>query len=757
MSIRSQLLLTMGLVAVLPTGAFLHVTQSELEREVHRVLDRELQAAADQAGERVSAFLSSTFDEVSALARLPSMAMALQGAGLDEESEREVADLLAVLHGRSPAITLAVGIVSSSGRVQVDGVRAAEGRYEGATRYFAAAAATGLPWLGVESLDSTPRALVCAAPIHAADGAVLGTFRVAIAAQVLEQLMPAANDSNTTARHDFAAFDAGHALFAQVGKRVPDGEWGKTTDDHFDRSGESAFSLARSRAGDSFATVGRAHANCLPRFDWHVVAWQPESDYAAGAAASARSRWVLTLLLVVLMAIAAWMASRWVAIPLQRLAAAADQVGAGALDAKIPEGNGEVGVLGHGIAVMRDRLLATMRQAQSSAAAAEAASAAKSQFLANMSHELRTPLTAILGYSELATQPETSAEQAGRYAATIHRNAQHLLGLVNEVLDMAKIEAGTVEILPVDFDPIQLCREAIELVQGRAEAKGLRLVAKFDALPGCLRADSRRIKQILINLLGNAIKFTDSGYIHLCVSVAGSPARLSFAVTDTGPGIEPDVAEKLFEPFTQADASAARRNEGTGLGLAISRRLARRMGGDLTLTSTLGEGSTFTLTTPAEAPRESVLAQPAPASPPPRLRGRVLLVEDGADNRRLLGHILKKAGLQVVTANDGLRGVAMCCVDEDPDAALLDPVPFDLVFMDMQMPVMDGLTATRELRLHGFKRPIIALTANVFPEDRERCVEAGCSHFAGKPIDRAGLYAVLAEALAAERPLRSGN
>ncbi|MFM1873350.1 MAG: hypothetical protein RL398_2772 [Planctomycetota bacterium] len=749
MSIRSQLLLTIGLVAVLPTGAFLHVSQSELEQEVHRVLDRELQAVADRNRERVEAFLTDALDEVRSLAELPSMARALSGSGIDETSMREVSELLAVLRKRAPSKTFAAGLVAWNGDVLLDADPLLAGRNESDRSYLSETLQSNAAWLGFDRGLTTQPALVCAAPVVAPEGTNLGVFRIAVAADSLGDLLWVGDHPATDSRHDLALFDRDHRLVAHAGTRMAEGEWSRATGELLDAAGEQAFELRRSRPHDSADTLGRAHSNGIPKFDWHVVAWQPEADYTASAAASARQRWLSTLVLVVLMGAAAWLSSRWVAVPLQRIAAAAARVGRGDLDAEIPEGKGEVGMLGHAIGEMRNRLTATMRQAQASADAAQTASAAKSQFLANMSHELRTPLAAILGYAELGSDEAVPAGQLRRHAATIHRNAQHLLGLVNEVLDMAKIESGTVELLPVDFDPLQVCREALELVQGRADSKGLRLVAKFDSLPGCLRADSRRIKQILINLLGNAIKFTESGYVQLCVGVAGSPARLTFEVTDTGPGIEPSVAVRLFEPFAQADASAARRNEGTGLGLAISRRLARRMGGDLVLRSMPGAGSTFTLTIPAEAPSESVLAQPATSTPHARLQGRILLVEDGADNRRLLTHILHKVGLEVVTANDGLRGVAMCCIDENPAAPLLEPPPFDLVLMDMQMPVMDGVTATKKLRDKGMRTPIVALTAHAMQEAKAACLEAGCDAWETKPIAGRKLIDVCAKWLSA--------
>ena len=387
---------------------------------------------------------------------------------------------------------------------------------------------------------------------------------------------------------------------------------------------------------------------------------------------------------------------------------------------------------------------------------AEVAARAKAAFVANMSHEIRTPLTAILGYAEELEQSELAADERTEALQIIQRNGQHLMAVLNDILDLSKIEAGSMQPELQVCRPIEIAEDVRRLLLPRARARQLKLDLRLRApLPAEVRTDPRRLRQILFNLVGNAIKFTEAGGVVVEIAADFETQTMSFAVVDTGIGISAEQQATLFQSFAQADSSISRRYGGTGLGLDISRRLAQMLGGDIVCASALGRGSRFTCTiqTGPIRPSLTALLAPQPDTRPktvPSLSGRALIADDGRDNQLLVARILSAAGLEVQVAENGqeaVRQVLEASSDEQ----------FDVVLMDMQMPVMDGLAATRELRLHGFKRPIIALTANVFPEDRERCVEAGCSHFAGKPIDRAGLYAVLAEALAAERPLRSGN
>jgi CheY-like chemotaxis protein len=321
----------------------------------------------------------------------------------------------------------------------------------------------------------------------------------------------------------------------------------------------------------------------------------------------------------------------------------------------------------------------------------------------------------------------------------MRRNADHLLGLINDLLDVARIEDGKMAAERRPCSPADVVADAVALLRPRAIERALDL--EFDAapdLPPLIQSDPLRLRQIVINLVGNALKFTERGSVRVSAHLLTRDAerRLVVRVADTGIGIAPEHLPRVFVPFMQADESMTRRYGGSGLGLPISRSLARLMGGDLTVESAPGRGSTFTLDLPA-LPAAPDAAQPAPAPPPAGATGpaplagvRVLLVEDGPDNQRLLALVLRRAGALVTLAADGRSAI---------DA--VDAAPFDVILMDMQMPVMDGYAAAGALRARGVTTPIIALTAHAMTGDRERCLAAGCDDYLTKPVDRATLVA----------------
>jgi signal transduction histidine kinase/CheY-like chemotaxis protein/HPt (histidine-containing phosphotransfer) domain-containing protein len=389
---------------------------------------------------------------------------------------------------------------------------------------------------------------------------------------------------------------------------------------------------------------------------------------------------------------------------------------------------------------------------------AEAANVAKSQFLANMSHEIRTPLTAILGFAENLLDTAQSDHDRRGAVKTILRNGEHLLEIINGILDLSKIEAGRLEVERLPVSPVQLAADVVSIMRVRADAKGLPLQLKFDGpVPETVVSDPTRLRQILLNLVGNAIKFTTTGRVELSVSlvveVAGQ-SRLQFRITDTGIGLTQEQCARLFQPFTQADGSTTRKFGGTGLGLAISRPLARMLGGDVSLASVPGLGSVFTVTIdpgPLDSvrmldnPSEALAAEPEVAVADlssVRLTAHILLAEDSPDNQLLISNFLRKLGATVEVAADGRQAVDRALSAEAKGAS------FDLVLMDMQMPELDGYEATRQLREQGFTRPIVALTANAMGGDQQRCLDAGCSDYASKPIDRPRLVAQIIEQLA---------
>jgi len=369
---------------------------------------------------------------------------------------------------------------------------------------------------------------------------------------------------------------------------------------------------------------------------------------------------------------------------------------------------------------------------------AEAASRAKSEFLANMSHESRTPLTAILGYADVMLQDPDSPE-ARDAADTIKRNGEHLLQIISDILDLSKIEAARLEPDCRYCSPRQIVNDVASLMRGRAEAKGLVLLTEYGGIPGWIWTDPLRLQQILTNLVGNAIKFTDAGNVRIVTQLVcdgNSEARLRFDVIDTGIGLEERQIGMLFQPFVQVDTSARRRFGGSGLGLAISRKLARLLGGDITVASSPGTGSTFSLSIAAGPLAAAAKSDGLPAGPSPtastvaevKLDCRVLLAEDGPDNQRLISYVLRKAGAEVTVVDNGKAA------GDAAMAARREGTGFGLILMDIQMPVMDGYEAVARLRQEGIDAPILALTAHAMPEDREKCLSAGCDGYLSKPI-----------------------
>ncbi len=379
---------------------------------------------------------------------------------------------------------------------------------------------------------------------------------------------------------------------------------------------------------------------------------------------------------------------------------------------------------------------------------AESATRAKTEFLANMSHEIRTPMTAILGYANLVLD-ENVGPAAREHIAVIRRNGEHLLNLIGDILDLSKIEAGKMLIEPVRCSPIQLAAEVASLTRPQAVAKQLELKTElFGPLPEHVQTDPLRLRQVLINLVGNAIKFTDHGEVRLSVRLAADcdPPRLCFEVADTGIGMTEEQMAKLFQPFTQVDGSATRRFGGTGLGLCICKYLTEALGGNMEVRSEPGQGSVFRATVDPgpmdgvlmiENPQESLAdwlsSAPLPNAGQRALQGRILVAEDGADNQRLICALLRKAGAEVAAVENGQLAV------ESALAALDAGEPFDMILMDMQMPVMDGYEATRRLREAQYASPIVALTAHAMSQDRQRCLDAGCDDYLAKPVEQQGL------------------
>lgn len=372
---------------------------------------------------------------------------------------------------------------------------------------------------------------------------------------------------------------------------------------------------------------------------------------------------------------------------------------------------------------------------------AEIANHEKSHFLANMSHEIRTPLNGIMGFTDVLRRGVGSKTQQQEYLDVIYKNGEHLLGLINDILDLSKIEAGRMEFEKRNDSPHKIISEVLSTMRVQAKEKGLSLECQWtSSVPETIHTDPMRLKQILINLVGNALKFTKQGSVKLIATLDQSHANPRFVVEvhDTGIGIDSQNLKNIFSPFTQADSSITRSFGGTGLGLTICRQIAEGLGGDLTVKSEVGKGSTFNLWVDAgslenvrifDTPPSEVFTtneQFKAGSPESScLRGiQVLLVDDGKTNRDLISLVLENAHASVTCAENGEEALQKYGGGE-----------FDLILMDMQMPLMDGYTATRTLRSRGCSLPVIALTANAMRGDRDKCLAAGCSDFLTKPIN----------------------
>ena len=383
---------------------------------------------------------------------------------------------------------------------------------------------------------------------------------------------------------------------------------------------------------------------------------------------------------------------------------------------------------------------------------AEGANEAKSRFLATMSHEIRTPMSAIIGFSDIIAEDDLTVEQR-QHVNLIQESGHHLLNLINDILDFSKIEAGKFDIDLIDCSLGKLLNSVGSLMRPKALEKGLEFeTIQSNELPSQIHTDPDRVRQCLINLTNNAIKFTDKGHVHINVSLEDKDNRpyIRIDIEDTGIGIPSKVQQKIFESFTQADGTTSRKYGGTGLGLAITRELAGLLGGELSLTSEQGKGSIFSLTIPAGL---DVTKQPflnwdditecvdIPKEETNKLRfsGHVLVAEDVKTNQMLIELLLGRMGLEVTIVQDGAEAIQKALSRS-----------FDLILMDIQMPNMDGHEATKILRKEGIRTPIVALTAGAMRDDDKKCIEAGCSDYLSKPVKRAKLIELIEKYLPSE-------
>ena len=481
--------------------------------------------------------------------------------------------------------------------------------------------------------------------------------------------------------------------------------------------------------------------------DWLVVVVVPESDFMAQINANTRITILLCIGALAIAIVIGIMTSRWLAKPIQHLSQAAAAIADGELETRVNiQGINELEVLSSSFNQMASELQESFENLETKVAdrtielqkakdLAEVANVAKSEFLANMSHELRTPLNAILGFTQIMNRDRSLNKSQLENLTIIGRSGEHLLALINDVLDMSKIESGRIALHETDFDLRESLYLVVEMFQMRADNKDLYLKLEQSAdLPQFIRTDEKKLRQVLINLISNALKFTKTGGITIKVNLENlgdesSFANIHFSVSDTGAGIAADEADKVFDPFMQTE-SGRKSEQGTGLGLPISRKFVQLMGGDITFNSEVGIGTTFEFTIQAAFSESAKAIATKPTSrvislAPNQKNYRILVVDDRWENRYILVKLLTPIGFEVKEAENGQVAIA-----------LWEQWQPDLIWMDMRMPVMNGYEATTQIRSHlkGQATTIIALTASTLEEERAIVLSAGCDDFVRKPF-----------------------
>ena len=491
--------------------------------------------------------------------------------------------------------------------------------------------------------------------------------------------------------------------------------------------------------------------------DWLVIVVVPESDFMAEVHANAQVILILTLVALLSATSLGLMTSRWIIRPIHRLSAASRAIANGNLDQNVEvKSIKELGLLSQSFNQMAGQLKESFEQLETrveqrtselkeATQAAEAANRAKSEFLANMSHELRTPLNAILGFTQVMNRDSSLTPPQQENLGIINRSGEHLLCLINDVLDMSKIESGRTELTENNFDLYRLLDTILEMFQLKAKSKGIQLVIEHTpAVPRYVCADESKLRQVLLNLLGNAIKFTQVGGVVLRVGVKSAVREthvLIFAVEDTGPGIASNELESLFEPFVQTE-TGRKSQQGTGLGLPISRKFVQLMGGDITVSSTRGQGTIFQFEIQVKLVEAADLQQPQPTRQviglaPGQPSYRILVVDDRQENRLLLTKLLTTVGFQVREAENGQVAIALWSSWEP-----------HLIWMDMRMPVINGYEAAKQIKSHikGQATAIIALTASIL-EEQAVVLGMGCDDFVRKPFREEAIWEKMAQHL----------